>query len=169
MPVNANVRPIEEADLEAVLAWRNAPQVRSFMFTQDEISLDQHIGWFKALKQNSNHYALLVETEKFPLGVVNLVGMHPGVASWGFYVVPNSPRGTGLALCAAALQYAFEQLHLHKLYGEALAYNERSIRFHKRLGFCDEGTLRSHRLVEGVYRDVRCFGLLADEWSSANG
>ncbi|WP_218822120.1 UDP-4-amino-4,6-dideoxy-N-acetyl-beta-L-altrosamine N-acetyltransferase [Sphingomonas sp. IBVSS2] len=162
--MTATVRPMREEDRARVLLWRNAPEVRRYMYDQDEIGLDQHRRWFAAVEADAKRHALIAETLAGPIGFVNIAELHPGVASWGFYVVPGSPQGTGALLGDAALRHAFDVLRLHKLCGEALACNERSVRFHARLGFRDEGTLRAHRLVDGVYRDVRCFGLLAEEW-----
>jgi UDP-4-amino-4,6-dideoxy-N-acetyl-beta-L-altrosamine N-acetyltransferase len=53
---------------------------------------------------------------------------------------------------------------LHKLCGQALAFNERSIRFHQNLGFRREGVLRQQHFDGEQYHDVVCFGLLASEW-----
>ncbi|NIJ63643.1 UDP-4-amino-4,6-dideoxy-N-acetyl-beta-L-altrosamine N-acetyltransferase [Sphingomonas leidyi] len=166
--MTATVRPMRERDLASVLLWRNALEVRRYMYNQDEIGLDQHRHWFAGVEADSKRHALIAETADGPIGFVNIAELHQGVASWGFYAVPGSPRGAGVALGAAALHHAFDILRLHKLCGEALADNLRSVRFHERLGFHDEGTLRSHRLVAGVYRDVRCFGLLAEEWRAAS-
>jgi hypothetical protein len=38
----AGVRPMADADVERVLAWRNHLKVRRYMYTQHEITLDEH-------------------------------------------------------------------------------------------------------------------------------
>ena len=63
-----------------------------------------------------------------------------------------------------ALKYAFEQRNFRKIFATVLDFNVRSIRYHLRLGFKEEGVLRSHHFDGETYHDVHCFGLLQDEW-----
>lgn len=159
------VRPMTRDDLEQVLAWRNHIDVRRYMYSQHEISLDEHASWFERASLDSKRNLLMFERDRVPLGFVNLHQIAAGgVADWGFYVAPEAPRGTGRHLGKTALQYAFDPLGLHKVCGQALEYNERSIRFHKSLGFRQEGFLREQHFDGFAYFNVMCFGLLAAEW-----
>ncbi|MOA13535.1 hypothetical protein D3C78_1335930 [compost metagenome] len=107
----------------------------------------------------------MFECGAVPLGFINIHQIAPGgVADWGFYAAPDAPKGTGRQLGQAALRYAFTQAGLHKLCGQALAYNERSIKFHLSQGFQQEGILREQHFDGQNYHDVVCFGLLASEW-----
>jgi|HigsolmetaAR206D_1030411.scaffolds.fasta_scaffold00401_10 pseudaminic acid biosynthesis N-acetyl transferase len=163
----ASLRPMTTADLALTLAWRNHPSVRSYMFTQHEISMREHQEWFASIKDNPCKRALVFEAGGVPCGFVNFnISKYGRVAEWGFYIAPTSPRGTGTLLGEAAVEYAFLTERLHKLCGQVLAYNERSIRFHERLGFRREGVLREHHFDGQTYHAVICFGLLAREWRS---
>lgn len=156
-------------DLTRVLAWRNHEEVRRYMYTQHEISLAEHSRWFERASQDSNRHLLVFESNAVPLGFINLHQIaFGGVADWGFYAAPDAPKGTGRQLGQAALQYAFIHLGLHKLCGQALGHNERSIRFHRSLGFQQEGILREQHFDGQSYHDVVCFGLLASEWQPNN-
>ncbi len=156
---------MSENDLELVLSWRNHPQVRRYMYTQHEISLEEHTRWFDRAKQDSERHLLIFEPGSTPLGFINIHQIAPGgIADWGFYVAPDAPKGTGRSLGNAALQFAFKTLTLHKLCGQALAFNERSIRFHLGQGFQQEGVLRQQHFDGQQYHDVICFGLLASDW-----
>lgn len=161
----ARVRPMTIEDLEQVLSWRNHEDVRRYMYTQHEISLSEHSRWFERASQDSSRHLLVFESNAMPLGFINFHQIAPGgVADWGFYAAPDSPKGTGRQLGQAALHYAFIHMGLHKLCGQALAYNERSIKFHRSLGFQQEGILRDQHFDGQSYHDVVCFGLLATEW-----
>ena len=163
----ARVRPLTHQDLEQVLVWRNHPDVRRYMLTQHEISLEEHTRWFHRASQDPSRHLLLFENGAVPLGFVHIHQIAPGgVADWGFYVAPDAPRGTGRQLGRAALHHAFVQAGLHKLCGQALASNERSIRFHLSQGFQQEGILRQQHFHEQRYQDIWCFGLLASEWQA---
>lgn len=159
------IRPMSVADLDTVLAWRNHPDVRRYMYTQHEIALDEHTRWFERASQDPSRHLLVFEYDAVPLGFINIHQVASGsVADWGFYIAPDAPKGTGRLLGQAALQYAFQQARLHRLCGQALGFNERSIRFHLNLGFQQEGVLRQHHFDGQQYHDVVCFGLLASEW-----
>lgn len=159
------LRAMREDDLERVLSWRNHPEVRRYMYSQHEIGLDEHRRWFERAAQDPARHLLVFEKDGLPRGFVNLsLIASGGIADWGFYVAPEAPKGTGRLLGRSALDYAFIEVGLHKVCGQALAYNERSIRFHRSLGFLEEGTLRDQHHDGQRYHDVVCFGLLAAEW-----
>lgn len=164
-----NVRKMTESDLKQVLAWRNHLEIRRFMYTQHEISLEEHTRWFTQASQNPEKHLLIFEIDENPCGFINIHQIAGGgIADWGFYTAPDAPKGTGKALGQAALKFAFSVIRVHKLCGQALAFNERSARFHLSLGFHREGLLRQHHFDGQNYHDVVCFGLLANEWHQCN-
>lgn len=160
---------MNQADMDQVLAWRNHPEVRRFMYSQLEISAEEHAQWFARASQDPERHLLMFEINKSPLGFINIhLIASGGIADWGFYVAPDAAKGTGRSLGQAALRYAFEAAGVNKLCGQALASNERSIRFHLNLGFQREGILRQQRFDGQQYHDVFCFGMLAREWQQTN-
>ena len=154
-------------DLALVLAWRNHPDVRRYMYTQHEISLAEHQRWFESSLADPSRRLLIFEQHHEPLGFVNFneTGLG-GIVDWGFYAAPDAPKGSGRQLGYAALKHAFSELKLHKVCGQALAYNERSIQFHQSLGFQQEGILRDQHFDGERSHHVICFGLLCHEWHS---
>ncbi|MGX1123215.1 UDP-4-amino-4,6-dideoxy-N-acetyl-beta-L-altrosamine N-acetyltransferase [Pseudomonas sp. HLS-6 TE3448] len=161
------IRAMTTGDLEMVLQWRNHPDVRRYMYTQHEISLDEHRRWFESSQCNAARHLLIFEQLSVPLGFVSITEGTPGrIADWGFYLAPEAPRGTGRSLGQAALEFAFVSLRLHKVCGQALGFNERSIRFHHALGFIQEGVLRDQHFDGENYQSVIHFGLLREEWQA---
>lgn len=158
---------MNESDLEQVLEWRNHPEVRHYMYTTHEIRLEEHRKWFANATNNPAVELLIFEQEGKAQGFANITRTRcPEVADWGFYLAPNAPKGSGQELGKQALNYAFSQLSLHKVCGQALGFNERSIAFHKRLGFIEEGRLREQHFDGDKFHDVVCFGLLRREWQA---
>lgn len=165
--MNPELRHMRANDLEKVLAWRNHFDVRRYMYTQHQITFEEHSQWFARASQDSKKHLLIFEVERTPLGFINIHEIGAGgIADWGFYVAPNSPKGTGKALGIAALKYAFEDIGLHKLCGKVLENNERSMKFHKSLGFKEEGVLRQQHFDNKDYHDIHCFGILASDWKN---
>jgi UDP-4-amino-4,6-dideoxy-N-acetyl-beta-L-altrosamine N-acetyltransferase len=161
----SQIRPMVHADLELVLAWRNHPDVRRYMYTQHEITLDEHRRWFARALPDPKKHLLVFEVNRQPVGFVNFnEAGNGGIADWGFYAAPDAPKGSGRQLGRAALSHAFIQLKLHKVCGQALAYNQSSIQFHQSLGFQQEGILRDQHFDGEHHHSVICFGLLCHEW-----
>lgn len=154
-----------ESDLEQVLAWRNHIDVRQYMYTQHEISLEEHSHWYASAVKDKKRHLLVFELDGKAQGFVQFK-QHDNtmIVDWGFYLAPEAEKGTGKKLGAAALNYAFHEKHFHKVCGEALGFNEKSIRFHAGLGFQQEGILREQNFDGVHYHDIYCFGLLAREW-----
>jgi UDP-4-amino-4,6-dideoxy-N-acetyl-beta-L-altrosamine N-acetyltransferase len=161
------IRKITEQDLPMVLAWRNHANVRRYMFRQHEISLEEHQNWFSNASRDPSRSLLIVEDAGLAIGYVQFQKIEEGgVADWGFYAKPDSPKGKGRKIGKMALNYAFGPLKLHKVCGQAIACNQASIAFHRFLGFNLEGILRDQRRINGAYHSLYCFGLLDTEWHS---
>lgn len=159
------IRPMRESDLIQVLTWRNHPTVRKYMYSTHEIQMDEHLAWYAHASQNPSRALLIFERDGNDCGFVDINRTRcPDIADWGFFLAPDAPRGSGRGLGAQAIKYAFEELSLHKVCGQSLVFNSRSICFHKRLGFTQEGVLREQHFDGEKFHDVVCFGLLRNEW-----
>jgi UDP-4-amino-4,6-dideoxy-N-acetyl-beta-L-altrosamine N-acetyltransferase len=153
------------ADLSLVLGWRNHQDVRRNMFSQHEITLIEHQVWFDKTFQDPRTHLLNFEVNHQSIGFVNFSETGSGgTAEWGFYTAPDAPRGSGQQLGNAALRHAFFNLNLQKICGQALEYNNRSIRMHKSLGFKQEGILCNQHFDGETYHNIICFGLLRNDW-----
>jgi UDP-4-amino-4,6-dideoxy-N-acetyl-beta-L-altrosamine N-acetyltransferase len=167
--LTCRIRPLEPGDLDQVRNWRNQLEIRRVMLTHHEITTQEHRRWFAASSVDPSKRLLIVEEGATPIGFVSFSGVqHGGVADWGFYTAPAVPKGSGRKLGKAALDLAFGELQLHKVCGQALAFNTASIRLHRALGFRLEGTLREQHRVDGRHHNLVCFGLLRDEWCACN-
>jgi UDP-4-amino-4,6-dideoxy-N-acetyl-beta-L-altrosamine N-acetyltransferase len=152
-------------DLPMLLSWRNHEQVRNFMVTQHEIGIAEHYSWFSSKHADPSCVLLIVENSSGPFGFVQFGDVKAGgVSNWGFYTDPNGSRGSGRKLGKIALHYAFSILKLHKVCGQVIKNNERSIKFHQSLGFFKEGVLRDQQIINGNYHDLVCFGLISNKW-----
>jgi len=162
-----HLRPIEETDLSMVLRWRNSARIRENMYTDHEISMDEHRAWFDRLRKESEPLFLIFEFRGKPIGVVHVtqIDRHNNRSYWGFYIGdPEATRGSGTALGYFGLNYIFEVLKIRKLCAEAFAFNSASLKFHKRLGFIEEGRMVKHVLKNGRYEDIVSFALFKEDW-----
>lgn len=161
------IRPVDEADLPLILAWRNAPEVRRNSFSRHVITEIEHRAWFERTRTDSRLRAyVFLSDEGLRCGVVTFIDLNPRdrTATWGFYSAPDAPEGNGTRLGICALDEAFGPLGLHKVNAEVLVTNARSVHFHEKLGFVREGLLRENYFNGLEVTDVLRFGLLWPEW-----
>jgi len=86
-------------------------------------------------------------------------------AEVAFWIAPDHQDASyGRDALATLVDYAFDQLGLHKLTAESFATNDASMRLLESLGFEREGTLREEEYVDGEWIDVAWYGLLAADW-----
>ena len=166
---DCRIRPILVEDLDLVLTWRNSDHVRPHMYTDHLITSDEHRNWFRRLQESDSDIFLIFEIQKIPLGIVqfNRIDKINGISTWGFYLGElNIPPGTGTVMGVLGIEHAFLNLDLRKVYGEVLAFNKASIRYHQKLGFIEEGRFREHIFKNNKYNDLVVFGLLRSEWSN---
>jgi RimJ/RimL family protein N-acetyltransferase len=75
-------------------------------------------------------------------------------------------RGYGYEAMSLLLQFAFNEINLHRVQLTVFAYNTRAIRLYEKLGFRHEGVFREALLRDGQRYDVLLYGLLRHEWSA---
>ncbi|MEY4751134.1 MAG: UDP-N-acetylglucosamine--N-acetylmuramyl-(pentapeptide) pyrophosphoryl-UDP N-acetylglucosamine [Pseudomonadota bacterium] len=165
MRASPQVRPLQADDLDLVRQWRNSEAVRRWMFSTNTITEQEHREWFAKNQNNPLRHLLVYTEDETSLGFVN-ISEHADSrnAEWGFYIAPDAPPGTGQRMGKTALSYAFNALALHKVSGHVLHFNQRSIRFHEKLGFQLEGRLRDEHYDGSSYHDVVLFGLLSNDY-----
>jgi RimJ/RimL family protein N-acetyltransferase len=75
-------------------------------------------------------------------------------------------QGYGTEALHLALQYAFDELNLHRITLTVIAYNERAIALYERVGFQREGVFREFGQRDGRRYDMYLYGMLRPEWKS---
>jgi ribosomal-protein-alanine N-acetyltransferase len=69
-------------------------------------------------------------------------------------------RGWMTEAVKQAVRYAFEELKLHRVYGEATLRNIGSIRVLEKAGFHREGVARSKLMLNGVWEDLQVMAII---------
>lgn len=161
------LRSMKETDLKIVLQWRNSERVRMNMYSDELISWENHLAWFSRIENNPSHLYFIFEFKQNPIGVINFtdIDRKHHKSNWGFYLGETDvPRGSGTAMGILGMIEAFEHLKIRKLCAEVLAFNEKSLRFHRRLGFTQEGLLSQHVWKNSKYEDILLFACFYDQW-----
>jgi len=161
------LRPMTEADLELVLSWRNSKRIRDISYTDHVISMAEHRAWFVRTAQDKSSLHFIFEYTGRPIGVVNItkINHEDKSCTWGFYLgETNLPKGCGSAMGFFALECMFERMFMHDITGEAFAFNEESLAFHKRLGFVEESRKIGGIVKNGKSEDIIIMRLSKESW-----
>lgn len=163
---NINLIPLTKEYLDIVFRWRNLIDVRKNMYTDHEITQEEHLAWFERMNQDSSKQYFIFELDNEPCGVIGFVDINiiSKSSSWAFYSGDTAVRGIGSLMEVAALDYAFNELKLEKLYCEVLEFNDSVIKFHKKHGFEQEGIFKKHHFSKGRYWDVHRLAIFKSDW-----
>jgi UDP-4-amino-4,6-dideoxy-N-acetyl-beta-L-altrosamine N-acetyltransferase len=163
------LKPLEENDLDMVRAWRNSPEVKAYMYSENEISKEEQAAWFAKIKNDATSKYWIINYQDRPLGVASLTGINPLFQScyWAFYIGDSSVRGGGIGAKVEynVLRFVFEEMKLNKLRCEVFSFNEKVIKMHEKFGFRREGYYREHCKKDKEFKDVVALAILSSEWT----
>jgi UDP-4-amino-4,6-dideoxy-N-acetyl-beta-L-altrosamine N-acetyltransferase len=163
------LRPLRPDDKQRLLAWRNSPDVAPYMYTDHQITAEEHARWFAGIEGDRRRAYFVIEMDGAPVGLANLydIDRGHGRCAWAYYLAEPAVRGRGVGGCVEylMLEKVFGEFGLTKLWCEVLASNEGVIRLHRKFGFQEEARLRRHVLKGGQPQDVVGLGLLAEDWT----
>lgn len=111
---NFQLKKLEKKDLELILQWRNTKEIRSVMYEDHQITIDEHLKWYEKLVVDDTKVARLLTYEEKPIGFVNFtkIDKMDRTCYWGFYIgEKQSVKRAGTVLGLLALDYIFEKRH----------------------------------------------------------
>lgn len=137
------LRPLEERDLPATLAWRNRDDIRTWFLTSAVITPAQHREWYARYLDRDDDFVFVIEeleSLKRPVGQVSLyrVDWFERRAEFGRLMIGDpAAAGQGLARMATqcVIDYAFSALALRELSLEVTSGNTRAIAVYRACGF----------------------------------
>ncbi len=167
-------REAAEPDIEALLSFRNDPDVNRFMVRTHVEPAELRRDWL-AVASSPTDYSCVVERDQqvVAMGFLDVVdgSGQPGAPTGtdgllGYIVDPRSAgQGIGTATARALLEAAFDGLGLRRVTAAANADNVASVRVLERAGMRRERLSRQalwHR--ELGWLDEVEYALLAEEW-----
>jgi N-acetyltransferase len=166
------LREVQVSDAPSLLPVLTAPDVARFISAPP--ASPERFAWFITWSQREREagrylaLAVLPHAEPSPVGLLQLRQLEPGfrVAEWGVAVAARY-WGAGLFLDASRLllDFAFNELGVHRLEARAAVANGRSQAAMLKLGAVQEGVLRqSLTTSDGQRLDQVLWSVLADDW-----
>jgi len=147
----------KEQSLE-VLQMRNHYDVRKWMFNDNEILEEEHMGFIKSLAKCSTKLYFLVIQGKQQVGVINFTNISESDSSaeLGIYANLNATiKGKGSILLNSAIEYSKKYMHLDNLNLEVFPDNKRAINLYEKFGFSQLG-FSKHQNNDVVKMTLKC-------------
>jgi RimJ/RimL family protein N-acetyltransferase len=170
------LRPLNEADLEALLGYRNDPEVARYQ-SWTKITPKEAQAFVEQAAAavpgpgRSLVFAITLPESGLLIGDCILKISEDGQqGEIGFTLSPlYQGQGYGVEAVQGLLDYAFGTLKLHRIVAVTDARNTPSAKLLERLGMRREGHLLQSRQVRGSWRDELVYAMLQSEWQQARG
>jgi RimJ/RimL family protein N-acetyltransferase len=165
------IRAIEKTDIDEIMKWVNDPEVMQNLLMRYPISRYQEEKWIeKALDDSDqrNRVFAIEAKDGIYLGGIGLhaINWENSNAEVGIVIGKKEHwnKGYGSDAMMTILDFAFNQMNLHRVYLRVYEYNLRGIKSYEKCGFKKEGILRDDRFVNGEYHDTIMMGILKEEF-----
>ncbi len=172
MKYPVSIRPITEADTENIVKWRNSPSVVEHFIYRTPLTAEAHLNWYNN-RVRTGEVAQFVITDGETGGDVGSVYLRDidyenQKCEYGIFIGEESCRGKGIGTAAArlALDYAFGELGLNRVFLRVFADNPRAIKSYEKAGFKREGTFRDDVIIGGRAYDMVFMAILKKEWEN---
>ena len=159
-----NFLNLSNEEREMVLNWRNHENIRKWMYSDNSISLGEHINFINKLTGNTDDFYWVVKNKEgtyFGTIYLNRTDFKNKHAYMGIYSNPyNEIKNKGYLLIQCIKKLAFEVAELHTLKLEVIDTNQKAINFYKKSGFNEEGKLKEFVFKDGQWHDVIVMGFM---------
>lgn len=133
-------------------------------FTKEEVTSF----FLKAIEETDRYFFLILDPAGKIIGesVINAIDWDLRRANFRICIFHPAERGKGIGSWAVEVRrdFAFDQLHLHRLELDVFSFNPRAEKAYLRAGFKREGVLRDAVLDRGQYADDIIMAILEDDW-----
>ena len=160
------LRALERDDLPFVHGLSNDSGIMSYWFEEPYEALVELQQIYDRHVHDNRERRFVVDCAGERAGLVELVEIDYIHRNAEFQIIVHPGfQGRGLAAraTAAALDYAFGVLNLHKIYLVVDVENPRAVRVYEKTGFTVEGPLREEYFAGGRYRDAHRMAILQRE------
>ena len=159
---------IRPSDAEPLFRWVNEPALVRMHGPYRPVSWSSHQRWTETLDENSTNvfFAIRLEQDGPAIGLISLRNIHPVHRSAELFVRIGAHdlrgKGYGTTAIRQAIDFAFGDLNLERVYLHVLADNAAAVRVYEKAGLMVEGRLRRGAYINGKWHDVLLMARLRD-------
>lgn len=168
------LRPLERADIPAMLVWLADPEVRATLSIYRPLNGVEEAQWFESNAAAGDKQAWGIEIPNGNGGwwLIGNCGFHSlnwrvRKAELGIVIGDKSQwdKGYGTEAVRVLVDWAFGTLNLNRVELAVYARNARAQRAYTKAGLVVEGTLRQASYYNGRYDDVIQMAVLRQDWT----
>lgn len=168
------LRAIDERDCEILLNMMNLPAIDKFVGNPHfPVSETNQKSWISQYKNTEETVRLMIELDNGKtIGMIMLQHIdyrnqtaELGIKTYIPDVRDRLPHDTDDAY-RAILKFAFDELNMNCIYCFVTDDNIKSIKFHNRLGFKEDGVLRHRLYSSGKHKNFVAFSMIKDEFEN---
>ncbi|RXJ77274.1 UDP-4-amino-4,6-dideoxy-N-acetyl-beta-L-altrosamine N-acetyltransferase [Arcobacter sp. F155] len=136
-----------------ILQWRNNPLIKKWMYTEKDISLEDHLSFIDNLLLSEDKLYFLVKENMEYIGVIDFVNISPDSLNMGIYANPFL-KNKGIILLEEIIKYSFDILKVKKIKAEVFKENDKACNLYKKYNF----TTVNEKNINN--REVACMELI---------
>ena len=163
------LRPLQRDDLNHIMRWSEDEEIRKMTGEVNPMTRPEAEDFYKKVEADKNRvwFAIVRRNGARVIGEAGLLRMFEPWRCTDMTVILGEKDAWGQGYGAEAgrliLDYAFGELGFHRVSVGVVGFNERAIRFWKRLGFREEGVQREGYYCDGRYSDFVMMSILESE------
>jgi RimJ/RimL family protein N-acetyltransferase len=166
------LRPIERADVDALLPWVNDPEVTRTLLIHRPMNREAEIEFIDRMTKSEQDVVLgiALNAGERLIGAtgLNQIDTRNSHCQFGIFIGDKGEWGKGYGTEATRLitGFAFATLNLNRVWLHVTAENAAGIRAYEKVGYRREGVLRQALYKEGRYHDLVTMAILREEWGA---
>lgn len=166
---NVYLRPIEFADTNLIVTWRNNPRVKQNFIFQENFTYSMHEKWMKTkvLTGEVVQYIIIEKKSGKPVGSVYYrdINNNNRSAEYGIFIGDDNMIGKGYGTETAKLfiDFGFKKLGLHRISLRVLDNNKPAYKSYVSAGFKIEGVFRDMEFINGKYVNIIFMSILESD------
>ena len=139
-----NILTLNQKQNKEVLQIRNSTYVNSKMYTNHQITFDEHSNWIRNLEYDKKKCVFAVVNKTKILGAISLynINFQKKIAAWSFYLCEKNIYGLGATLEFNFINYVINENNFKQLNCEVLENNSQIIKLHKKFLFKENNNIK---------------------------
>lgn len=153
--MNIVLRPLRIEDTSNIVKWRNRDDVKKNLFTQSDITEEQHLNYYHDFIETKKVYQFIIVADGVDCGTTFLKNIDyiNKRAEFGIFIGDPSFRGKGVGSFATSktIEIGFNELFLNSIYLTVFSENKAAINSYKKAGFKIVNSDQKHFLSNGSF------------------
>ncbi len=156
--MNIELRKLSISDTSNIVKWRNSPEVKKNLYSQEDVTEEQHIGYYHKYVETGRVSQFIIVADGIDCGTTFLknIDQEKLEAEFGIFIGELEYRGKGISTIATKkiVDYGFNTLNLKRVYLTVFEDNIPAIRGYLKAGFTKTGLIDKGYCRNNVYYNI---------------